>query len=102
VNRRKASFLSGTALLAVCIGGSAVWGSILIAPALTGHVTSVSGNEAVTIDGHLYYVSPGSAAAAALPSLTVGELVDVYLDGPAQNAASHVVSISPHANQPGQ
>jgi hypothetical protein len=102
VNRRKASFLSFTALLALGIGSSAVWGTILIAPSVTGHVTSVSGVDAVTIDGHLYYVKQGSPAVAALQTLSPGELVDVYLDGPATSSASQVVSIGPHVNQPGQ
>lgn len=100
MNRRKASFLSGTALLALCIGGGAAWGTILIAPDLTGTVTAVSGADAVTIDGHQYFIKPGSPAAAALGTITQGQLVDVYLDGPAASSASQIVSITPHTQQP--
>ncbi len=100
MNRRKALSLSGTAVLALCIGGGSAWGTILLAPDVTGQVTSVS-SDAVTIGGHLYYVQQGSQAAAALQSLSPGQLVDVYLDGPAASAASHAVTILPHANQAG-
>ena len=84
------------------MGSRLVWGTILIAPSLTGTITSISGIEAVTIDGHLYYVKAGSPAAAALPTLSAGQLVDVYLDGPTTSSASQVVSITLHANQTGQ
>jgi hypothetical protein len=102
MNRRKASFLSGTALLAALyIGSGAVWGTILIPPDLTGQVTS-TGVDAVTINGHQYFVKQGSQAATALASLAPGQVVDVYLDGPATSSASQVVGIKPHGDKAGK
>lgn len=100
MNRRKAFSLYGAAVLAVSLGGSSVWGTILLAPDVTGQVTSVAA-DAITVGGHLYYVQQGSQAAAALQKLSPGQLVDVYLDGPAASSASHAVTILPHNNQAG-
>ena len=100
MNRRKALSLSGTAVLAVCAGSGSAWGSILVAPDVTGQVTSVSA-DAITVGGHLYYVQQGSQAATAVQTLSPGQLVDVYLDGPAASSASHAVTILLHNNQAG-
>lgn len=102
MNTRKASYLVGAALLALCITSGSALATILVGPAVTGHITSISGVDAVSIDGHLYYVKAGSAAAATLPSLSPGQIVDVYLDGPTTTSASQVIGIAVHSDQTGQ
>ena len=68
----------------------------LISTTLTGQVTAVSGGY-VTIDGKSYQIAPGSAAASAISTVTVGENVDVTFDGPVTSSDSHIVTISPHS-----
>ncbi len=88
-------------------GMIAAVGFVLSAPAvlanrpigttITGTVTAVSGTEWLTVDGRMYRVKAGSAAAAALPQVRPGEVVDVTLDGAPTTSASEVIAVSPHS-----
>ena len=96
MNRLKSCVAVGAALIALGLGSASTLASILIPPALTGHITSISGVSSVTIDGRLFVVRAGSAAVAQMAQLQVGQIVDVYLDGPATTSASEVVGINLH------
>ena len=96
MNRFKSYIATGAALIALGLGSAATLASILVAPSLTGHITSISGVSSVTIDGRLFIVRAGSAAVTQVAQLQVGQIVDVYLDGPATTSASEVVGINVH------
>ena len=89
------------ALFAVLASGCAVLGSasasatVMGGDRVTGPITSVSG-QAININGKTYVISGGSAAAAAAPKLSPGQVVDVQLDGPASSSGSRAVNIVIH------
>ena len=66
---------------------------------VTGPVTSISGTEWINVGGHNYRIKSGSAAAAAVASLSPGQLVDVQLNGPAAAAASEVINVVRHSGK---
>ena len=88
-------------LFAVLASGCAVLGSgsasatVMGGDVVTGPITSVNG-QAININGKSYVISSGSAAAAAAPKLSPGQVVDVQLDGPASSSGSRVVNIVVH------
>ncbi len=93
----KSYVAAAAAIIALGLGSAATLASILVAPSLTGHVTSISGVSSVTIDGRLFIIRTGSAAMTQVAQLQVGQVVDVYLDGPATTSASEVVGINLHS-----
>ncbi len=88
-------FVSAVAL-AVCLKPDVGWSTRLYAPMITGEVTAAPQSGAVEIAHHLYHVKPNSEAAKALSSFYAGQNVDIVLDGPADSAASQVISITLH------
>jgi hypothetical protein len=91
--------LSAVALLAALwLLQSPAMASKVAGPTISGTVTAVSGIDAVAINGQTYRIQPGSAAAAALPNISVGQVVDAVLDGPADSSASEVIAISLHTS----
>jgi hypothetical protein len=63
---------------------------------ITGHVTSASNGDWVTVDGRSYRIPAGSPAASAARALTQGQYVDIRLSGPPTAASSVVISVAPH------
>jgi hypothetical protein len=95
----KTYLAAGAALLALCLASGSALASILIAPSVSGHITAISGVSAVTVDGHLYIIRAGSPAVSQIAQFTVGQVVDIYLDGPATTSASEVIGINQHTGQ---
>jgi hypothetical protein len=54
-------------------------------------VTAAPSSGSIEVDHHSYPVKPGSAAAAVLNSMYVGETVDIIVDGPPGGAAQVVI-----------
>jgi hypothetical protein len=84
--------LAAAALASGLLACGTAFASKVFGVPITGHVTAVSGVEAVTIDGTQYLVRSDSQAAQALPGLKPGELVTIVLDGPPSSAA-HVIAV---------
>lgn len=98
MNKLKSCIVAGAALIALGLGSVSTLASILVAPSLSGHITSISGVSSVTIDGRLFIIRAGSAAVTEVAQLQVGQIVDVYLDGPATTSASEVIGINVHGS----
>jgi hypothetical protein len=81
---------------ALCLQPSIGWSSRLLAPPITGTVTAAPSSGTIEIDQHSYHVRAGSAAAAALSSIYVGEIVDIVVDGPPNSNSAEVTSIVQH------
>lgn len=71
------------------------WSSRAYNPVVTGTVTAAPSSGTIEIDHHSYAVKANSAAAKALLSVYVGEVVDMVMDGP-PNGTSEVISIMQH------
>lgn len=89
-------FMALVATTCAGLGSSGAWGNQIPGEVISGPVTSVSGVQSINIQGHNYPIRVGSAAAAAAPHLTPGQVVDVQLDGPASSPSSHAINIVPH------
>jgi hypothetical protein len=89
------------ALFALLASGCAVLGSasasatVMGGDVVTGTITSVTA-QAININGHTYPIAGASAASAAAPKLSPGQVVDVQLDGPASSSGSRAVNIVLH------
>ncbi|HWW21687.1 MAG TPA: hypothetical protein VNZ06_12850 [Steroidobacteraceae bacterium] len=70
----------------------------LVLPQVSGHVTAITANVSITIDGKQYAIAAGSPAATAVRSVQVGDVVGVMLDGPVGKATTHVTSILKQSN----
>ena len=96
----KTCYIRLTALaVALALGAEAVPGNQIAGFVLTGHVTAISGGDALSVDGHVYAIKAGSPAAAAVQKLSNGALVDVVLSGPPGTSASQIINIVPHPGQ---
>jgi hypothetical protein len=74
---------------------SNAWSSKVPEHTVAGKVTAARA-DAVTVDGHVYRIKPGSQAAAAARQLSTGQAVEVQLTGPANEARSEAVGIRIH------
>lgn len=84
------------ALIVACSGtllAPTAEAAMIAQPQVSGHITAVASNEVVVVDGHRYLVAVNSAAYKVMSSLHVGDAVGLFLDGPANNSASHVTAI---------
>lgn len=88
--------LAGTAIaLGLFLQPTVGWTTRAYSPMVTGTVTAAPSSSAIEIDHHTYQVKPNSAAAKAMISIYVGEVVDMVMDGP-PNGTSQVISIMQH------
>ena len=87
----KAHWLAIVAALLAAAATNA-WSSKVPENTVAGKVT-VARADAVTVDGRVYRVKPGTQAAAAARQLTTGQAVEVQLSGPANAASSEAVGI---------
>lgn len=92
----KVNFAAAAIALGLSLQSGISWSSRAYGPVVTGTVTASPASGTVEIDGHAYHVKPNSAAAKALSSLYVGEVVDVVLDGPPAGGSVEVISIVQH------
>ena len=65
---------------------------------ITGTMTAPASSTRVEVDSKVYLLSQESNTAATLKGLTTGMLVDVILDGPANEPGSRVVAVTRHTN----
>ncbi len=72
---------------------AAVWANRPALPQVTGQVTGLNGNAAVTIDGQTYLISSSSQAYQTILSVHVGDHIGLILNGPAGAATTQVVGI---------
>jgi hypothetical protein len=85
--------------VALALGAEAAPGNQIAGFVLTGHVTAISGGDALSVDGHVYAIKAGSPAAAAVQKLSNGAFVDVVLSGPPGTSASQIINIVSHPGQ---
>lgn len=72
------------------------WSTRAYDPVVTGTVTASPSSSTIEVDHHGYHVKANSAAAKAMISIYVGEMVDMVMDGP-PNGTSEVISIMRHS-----
>jgi hypothetical protein len=93
----KACNIRLTALaVALVLGAATAAGNQIAGFVLSGHVTAISGGDALSVDGHVYAIKAGSPAAAAAQKLSNGAFVDLVLSGPPGTSASQIINIVPH------
>jgi hypothetical protein len=93
----KHMFTALVATTCAALGSSVALGNQIPGDVVTGSVTSVSGSQSISIQGHNYLIKVGSPAAAAAAALTPG--VVAVLDGPASSPSSHVINVVRHAGR---
>ena len=87
--------LMGAAMLVT----GAVHANQLAGPVITGYVTSVQGIASITIDGQVYAIAAGSAAAEEVSSLSPGQRVDAQLSGPVSSPDTQVINVAVHQGE---
>lgn len=60
---------------------------------ITGQVNAVAGDTSINVDGKIYRIKSGSPAAQAVRNISLGQVVDVQLNGPASSSATEVVNV---------
>jgi hypothetical protein len=68
-------------------------GAKLAVPQVSGHVTAITANISITVDGKQYAIAAGSPAASTVRDLHVGDQVGLMMDGPVGKITSHVTAI---------
>ena len=68
-------------------------GAKLAVPQVVGHVTAITANISITVDGKQYAIAAGSPAANSVREVHVGDEVGLMMDGPAGQSGSHVTAI---------
>ena len=63
---------------------------------VSGHITAIFGRDRLDVEGRAYKVQDGSPAADSLRQFSIGQVVDVSLDGELSDPASRVVLIRLH------
>lgn len=63
----------------------------------TGTLAAPSNGESLVLDGHLYWIKPGSPAVEAARKLQTGTVVDAMLNGPANRSRSEVLYVRQHS-----
>jgi hypothetical protein len=86
------------AAAAVVLCSLPAWAVTLVVPQVSGHVTAISANVSITIDGKQYAIAAGSLAATDVRDVHVGDMVGLVLDGPAAKLTTHVISIQKQSN----
>jgi hypothetical protein len=81
--------------LGLCLQPNVGWSTRAFAPPITGTVTATSSSGTIEVDHRSYRVKANSAAATALGSVYVGEVVDIIVDS-AAGGAVEVISIMQH------
>jgi hypothetical protein len=84
--------LAAAAIVTALLAAGPALATKVVGVPVQGHVTSVAGVDAITVDGTQYPVKSGSQAAQALPQLTPGQAVTIVLDGP-PSAGAHVIAV---------
>jgi hypothetical protein len=97
---RYLGFSLRSACVALLLAGSATLAGTAAASTVrqaqvTGHVTGIAGNAAISIDGHQYSIGAGTLAYQSVGSIHVGDMVSLVFDGPISSSASHVILIQP-------
>jgi hypothetical protein len=65
----------------------------LVMPQVSGHVTSITGNISITVEGKQYMIAAGSTAATSVRDVHIGDEVGLVMDGPANKSGTHVIAI---------
>jgi hypothetical protein len=97
-HRARNGCLAALAIAAMAIGTPA-FALQAVQPQVSGHVTAIAGDTAISVDGKQYLIGAGTAAYSSVQTIHVGDQVSLILDGPANSAASHVIVILPAAHQ---
>jgi hypothetical protein len=92
-------FTTLVAMTCVALGSSVALGNKPPGDVITGPVTSVSGVQSLSIQGHTYPIKAGSPAVGAAARLAPGQFVEVQLDGPASSPSSHVINLVTHTGR---
>jgi riboflavin synthase alpha subunit len=95
----KHTFTTLVAMTCVALGSSVALGNKVPGDVVTGPVTSVSGVQSISIQGHKYGIKVGSPAVSAAANLAPGQVVEVQLDGPASSPSSHVINVVTHTGR---
>jgi hypothetical protein len=85
----------GAVALGLCLLPNLGWSTRAYAPPITGTVTAAPSSGTIEVDHRSYHVKVGSAAAKALSSLYVGEIIDMIVDGP-PGSTPEVIMITQH------
>ena len=101
ISSRLKSILSCAGLLATLLVSTPVFASYLVPPANIGRgvVQSINyANNTVTVNGHVYRISPKAAYAGSsvsnLGGLQEGMRIQFIADGPVTSGHSHITSIT--------
>lgn len=96
----RAALLAALAVASLQLGATPrVLAAKVASISVGGKVTSISGRESISIDGHGYRIDSRSRAADEIRKIDVGDQVDVVLSGPPGSPETHVVDIHVHANR---
>jgi hypothetical protein len=85
------TLLAGTAAVMLC--SLPAMAAKLAMPQVSGHVTAITANISITVDGKQYAIAAGSPAASSVRDVHVGDQVGLMMDGPAGRSGSHVTAI---------
>jgi hypothetical protein len=66
---------------------------------ITGTVTAPPSPSRVEVDNKIYRLSEDPNTAASLKGITTGMLVDVIMDGPANEPTSRVMAVTRHTTR---
>lgn len=81
------------AVIAAWVAGTPVWANRAVQPQVTGQVSAVAGQAAVTINGQTYLIATDSAAYQSIRNVHVGDTIGLILDGPSTSSTTHVIGI---------
>jgi hypothetical protein len=91
------TLLTGAAGLMLC--ALPAMGAKLAVPQVVGHVTAITANVSITVEGKQYAIAAGSPAATSVRDLHVGDQVGLMMDGPISQVSSHVTAIQKQSTQ---
>jgi hypothetical protein len=83
----------GAAIIAVLILSGPALANQLPGDLVSGQVNAVAGDTSIKVDGKIYRIKSGSPAAQAVRNISLGQVVDVQLNGPANSSVTEVVNV---------
>ena len=97
---RKPSFIYVlAAALVFAVGAPATLAMKHAGNVVTGTLTASSNGDTLSLDGRTYRIKAGSPVAQMIRKVQKGTVLDVFLNGPPNTAASEVIGVVQHSGR---
>jgi hypothetical protein len=90
---KKVTLIAALGVLSVLSAGAA-WSTRVFNDHVLGQVTATPSSGQIEVGQHVYHIRKSSSADQTFRNFSPGQMVDLLMDGPVENATSQVIAIT--------